>query len=272
MKARRLAAALLLLAAAGMGQAASRPTPSTAEVDTVEGVLVAVRGGDCALAASRLNAGLSKRYPGIYLLAGTLYDEGVCLRASWERAERMYQAAHEAGHEGGLLRLVAGLARDRRDTAAALWWAQQLRSVPLPAACRLPKTIADDPELFVATLKLWLPSRVQACAHVAGVLSQLSAEVEYPRQALDLSFAGTVALDYQPASGEMTWKTLELEEKGLYGANSGDTVGDRSSRRMRQSLENHLRSLGANVLKRFPRPEGVDPEWRLQMQFVFRLE
>lgn len=267
--ARALGAALLGLLAGG-ALAVERPEESTAEADTIASVMHGFRHSDCKLAVSHLNRGLKARYPGIYVLAGSMYEEGLCLKANWEQAERMYLRAQEVGHGAGLLRLVAGLARGHRDIGAALWWAQQAK-ISLPADCRLGPAARADPEAFVRALQAWPAGRPQACAYVAGVMAFLVGDAEYPRSSLAMGFSGRVELQYTPADERMDWKTLEITEHALYGVSSGDTVADRDSRKFRLQFEAALRDLGAQALKRFQRPPAVDPAWALRMVFVFDL-
>jgi hypothetical protein len=131
---------------------------------TLAGALALLPTGPAGAAAiGALNNGLAAAYPGVLLMAGTMFDEGLCLKPNWERAERLYLRAQKAGHRGGRLRLIAGLAAPGSDPAAALWWAQQ-ENGPLPSPCPVPEMAAFDAERFVAELKLSSPQRVAACA------------------------------------------------------------------------------------------------------------
>ena len=264
----RFLAAALLASCIAAG-AATRPEESRAERDTLAGVINALDHKDCARAVSRLNAGLSSRYPGVYLMAGTMYEEGLCLKPNWERAERMYRLAHEAGHGAGLLRLVAGLAQGGRDSAAAVWWAQQTTELPLVEDCRVPQRIWSDPDLFVATIKLWPAARLAGCVYVAGVMAHVAGDLEYPGAALAGNLGGTVELDYTPAQGSMQWRTVDLDKGVVYGLNTGDSLAEGNSRKTRASLERTLGELGAQALKRFEQPAGIDPAWRVQTRWVF---
>lgn len=267
----RALAALLLALLAGASAAVPRPEESRAEADTISSVMLGFHHRDCAFAVKHLNSGLKARYPGIYVLAGSMYEEGLCLKASWEQAERMYLRAHEAGHGAGLLRLVAGLARDNRDIGAALWWVQRASGAVLPDDCRVGDAERADPEAFVRALRGWPAGRAEACAYVAGVMAFLVGDAEYPRSSIALGLTGRVELRYTPAVERMEWKTLEITEQALYGVASGDTVADRRSRKFRQQFETAMNELGANALKRFSRPAGVDPAWLLRVEFVFDL-
>ncbi len=250
--------------------AALRPEETPAEAEAVAEVVNALQHADCPRAAARLNAGLKERYPGIYLLAGSMYENGTCLKPSWERAERMYLLASEAGHRGGTLRLVAGLAERGRDLAAALWWLQQEGGLPVPAECRVAGFVADAPEAFVATLRHWPQARLIGCTYVAGVLAHLISDVDYPVRALDFGVGGEVALRWQPAEGAMQWRTVQTQRlDGQYGAGDSATLVDGASRRTTQALEDYLRGVGEQALRRYARPAGIDPGWVIEQRIRF---
>jgi hypothetical protein len=261
-----LCAALLALNAG----AASRPPETQAERDTVQGVRVAIQHKDCKLAVSRLNDGLANAYPDVFLMAGRMFEDGICVKPSWERAERLYQRADEVGHHGGLLRLVAGLAHQNRDPAAALWWAHKAGGLNLPQACRVPH-LALEPEVFVSTLKLWPAQRLQGCVYTAGVVALVAGDLDYPQTAFQFSVAGKVAMVFKPAEGKLGWRTVDIEMLPMYGLVSGDQLLDRDSRAVKASLERHLRELGERALRRYEKPAGIDPEWDVSMDFVFSI-
>ncbi|HEX2011116.1 MAG TPA: hypothetical protein VJN44_09290 [Roseateles sp.] len=57
----------------------------------------------------------------------------------------------------------------------------------------------------------------------------------------------------------------------MLGVVSGDALRDRDSRWVKDSLRVHLDELAARVLKRYPRPDGIDPDWRIEQSYVFTL-
>jgi hypothetical protein len=276
-RATALKAAAALLASvlwlpAAMAAADRRPAPTPVETESLQSIKNALMARDCQLAVQRLNRALRSAWPGAFLMAGQFYEEGLCLDANWERAEHMYRRAHESGHEGGLLRLVAGLAAGGRDPAAALWWAQQAPGLPLPGDCRVPQAERSDPERFVAVLKQWPQARLAGCVYAAGVVADVSGTLEYPVFALEFWLVGEVEMNFWPAEARFEWKTLEFEAKQIHGWVDGDRARDREGPFARRAFERHLVQAGERALKRFNRPAGVDPAWRQRVVFSFDLE
>jgi TPR repeat protein len=101
----------------------------------VQAVSAAMGRSDCVAAASALNAGLAKSHPEVWLLAGAMFEDGLCLKANWDRALNFYQRADGAGLPSAAARLAAGYATAAggRDLAASLWWAARAKTA-LPAA------------------------------------------------------------------------------------------------------------------------------------------
>ncbi len=259
-------AALLALNAS----AAQRPPETQAERDTVQGVRSAIEQQDCKLAAARLNDGLAKAYPDVFMLAGRIFEDGICLKASWERAQGMYQRAEQVGHRGGLFRLVAGLAYQNRNPTAALWWAHKAGGLNLPQPCRVAQR-ALEPEVFVNTIKLWPAGRLQGCVYTAGVVALVAGDLDYPQRALRFYMAGKVAMKFSPAEGQLSWRTIEVEAQPMYGVVSGEQLQDRDSRAVNSAFERHLQELGERALRRYERPANVDPDWEVLTDFVFSI-
>lgn len=262
---------VLAASAAAQGQAL-RVEESPLEREAVADVAQALRAAQCERAVSRLNEGLKARHPGMFVLAGSMYENGVCLKPSWERAERLYLSASEAGHEGGLLRLVAGLAEGGRDIGAARWWLQRSR-VLVPEECRVPGFVADQPEAFVVTLRQWSAQRLATCVYAAGVMSHLAADIDYPTVALSFGESATVRAEFQPAAGVIEVRTLEREAlAGRYGLTSGSDEMLAASGKVRSALEAHVREVADRALARFSRPgSGISPDLKLTSDFAFRV-
>jgi hypothetical protein len=145
-----------------------------------------------------------------------MYETGTCLKPSWERAERLYLLASQAGHRGGTLRLVAG------------------------------------------------------CAYVAGALAHLASDVDYPMRALAYGAGGEVAMRWQPAQGAMQWRTLRTQQlDGQYGVGDSAALVDGASRRTAKALEDYLRGVGEQALRRYTKPADIDPAWAIEYLFVF---
>lgn len=272
---KRLGLALLLAVAATAGAQTSerqRPEMTRAESQAINGVIVALEHKDCSRAVARLNSGLAQAYPGFFMLAGSMYEDGLCLKPNWERAERMYLRAHEAGHNDGMLRLVAGYALGGRDPGAALWWAQRAHRLRVPADCKAEPGDAQDPDRFVAALRDWPRERLDACLYVLGVTARVIGDVDYPASALVFELAGTVEMHFKPAAGAIEWRTLAIQEPQMTGVVDGDTLRDRGSRRVQRALETHLREIGLRALKAFPKPAVVPEAWEWKTTFFFTLE
>jgi hypothetical protein len=257
---------------AGFTCAAQRPEVTMAEADTVAGVRTAMEHKNCGLAVSRLNEGLAAKMVDVYMLAGAMYEEGLCLKPNWERAAQMYLRADERGHGGAWMRLVSGYVYQMRDPASAIWWVSRRGGLGLPKPCLLPSGLWDDPEAIVATLRAWPGGLVDQCAYMAGVVAHVRGDVLFPQLAFELGMNGRVAMHFLPASGRIDWQTIELEELQIPGLVDGDRLRDRSSRKARQVFEAHLREVGERALKRYARPEGLDSEWHVDHEFRFNIE
>jgi len=72
----------------------------------VQAVTEAMVKRDCTAAAAALNAGLAKQHPEVWLLAGAMFEDGLCLKPNWDRAVNFYQRADSAGQPAAALRLV----------------------------------------------------------------------------------------------------------------------------------------------------------------------
>jgi TPR repeat protein len=269
---RRFAVGLGLLACATGAPCAEphRPGVTQAEWEWLNGVHSALGHRDCKLAVSRLNDGLAGRYPDAFLLAGTMYEEGLCLKAQWDRAATMYQRALAAGHRGGRYRLIAGLAQ--REPAVALWWTQEGNIVWLPEACRVPAEAVRDAEAYATALQRWPPGRLAACAYLAGVASAISGDLEYPGDALGMLIEGTVRMQFIPAEARIEWRTTEVARLEPSGLMSGERVMERDAVKARDSLRRYLDELGKRALNRDrAAPPASDPGWLVNVEYVFTI-
>lgn len=265
--------ALAVLLAAPAVQAAQRPDMSAHERDLLGDVHKALQARDCKRAVERLNAGLARQFPDIYIMAGSMYEQGLCLSPNWERAERMYQLARSGGHGAGVLRMIAGYAHGRRDPASALWWAHQPGAELAPTFCRVDDAAAKDPDAFVAALRAWPAGRLAHCTYVVGVLAAISGEVEYPSVAQDYAMSANLTMDFVPSAGTVAWSTVDVTLEETAGLVDGDAMRDRNARSVQNSFRTYLSGVSDGVLARFARPDGIDPSWRAQQQyqFIFRL-
>lgn len=263
---------LLALGVAQAGAADSRKEPpSKPESQAIAAIHDAMRAQDCTLAASRLNEALKRKFASAYLLAGTMYEQGVCLKPDWERASTLYQQAAAAGEPQGRLRLVAGLAAGNRDRAAAMYWALEDQSLHLPAECEAGRDLRKDPDAYVAQLRTWPAGRLDACVYVAGVVSAIAGEIEYPSMGVAYSIYGNYRMSFNPSSATIEWTEQELRLGDMLGASTGDNVRDRDSGLIRQTLRRELEETSQRTLRRFTKPADVPTGWRFQQDFAFHI-
>lgn len=260
--------------ALGMSQAGAdgrKEPPSKPESQAIAAIHDAMRARDCTLAASRLNDALKRKYPSAYLLAGTMYEQGVCLKPDWERASTLYQQATAAGEPQGRLRLVAGLAAGNRDRAAAMYWALEDAGQRLPAECEAGRELRGNPEAYVAQLRKWPAGRLDACVYVAGVVSAIAGEIEYPSMGTAYSIYGSYRMSFTPSTATVEWTERELRLGDMLGVSSGDDARDRDSARVRQTLRRELEETSQRALRRFAKPAEVPAGWRFQQDFAFQI-
>ncbi len=260
--------------ALAQGSTPFRPDESVAERDTVASVHLALQYKDCSRAVSHLNGGLRARYTGIYLLAGAMYENGLCLKADWDRAQGLYQRAQEAGHSGGGYRLVAGAAVNPpgagpRDVGLALWWGQEVLGAGLPEPCRVPAFVHKDAEAYVLTLQRWPPERLAHCVYSAGVMAAAIADLAFPSAAVELQLTGEIEMRFLPARGEIEWKTLSLDVADSIGLRGQEAAERRLTRKGRETFESYMRDLGERALKRYIRPAGIPDNWVMTSSFAF---
>ncbi len=169
----------LALAATALSARADVDYSHQIDQQALSDVLVYIEHKDCAGAIGALNKGIAKKQRAVLLLAGSLYEQGLCLKRDWDRAAYYYQMSHEAGNVAALPRLVAGHAEQGRNPVAALWWLAQSQYVFAPA-CASANTLVGDPDAFISALQKWPAGQIDACAYVAGVVMRLVGEVEFP--------------------------------------------------------------------------------------------
>ena len=245
------------------------PTPAQKAVQVV---LDAIQKRDCPGAVAGLNAGLAKAYPEIFTLAGALYEEGVCVRQNWQRAEGLYQRAVAVNHPGVAPRLAAGYASAAggRDQAAALWWAARAKTA-LPAVCASVLPLAADADKFIAALQAWPPAQVEHCAYAAAVMAGVQAELEQPDFASSYGMVGTVVLNFVPAQGR-----IGIQDEGVdappsaVGVLTAGSSQDLERRAARKAFQAQLRQTADLALKRFEKPAGLPDDWRVEARHVFQ--
>jgi hypothetical protein len=226
----------------------------------------------CDGAVADLKTGLKKEFPEVALLAGSMYDNGICVKRDWDRAVAFYVQAWQGGMKEGADRLAAGYAAPEHgpDTAAALWWASRQRSRPVKGCTVSPANI-DDPDRFVAELQAWPQQQLVVCNYITGVMSMVSAETQYPEWASDLGVGGEVGVRFLPAVPGFEWKKGATQEYRLLGLVDGDNLRGRGSRAVTGGFEKSLREVADRALRRYPHPAGIPAETTVEVQYVFSI-
>jgi hypothetical protein len=245
--------------------------PTEAE-KAAQAVVEAISRRDCGQAASQLNAGLAKGHPELMLLAGAMYEDGVCLKPNWERAQSFYEKAAAAGRSEAVARIAAGYAAPAggRDAAASLWWAFKAKTA-MPAACTQVRNLADDPDRFVAALNGWPAGQLGACVYAAAVMATIQGEIATPDTATAYGLQGTVRLDFAPEQGR-----IDIAEELSAAPRSAGVVADATQRESglraaRAALSTRLRQVTDRALKRYDKPAGIDPTWQATVTWIFEL-
>lgn len=223
---------------------------------------------ECPKAVEELKAGVKSKQPDVLLLAGTLFEEGLCVKQNWEKAANLYELAHDAGNFSGIPRLVAGYAIAGRDNGLALWWAAQ-RPAGLPSACIPKADPRTDPEGFNAALERMPAPLFQGCVYSVGVASDVIAETYYPPEASRNGVSGDLLMEFVPSSGTITWKYERFEiGRPAVVRDLAKTQFDHT-RAVENSLMSYLTKKGESALARYKKPEGIDPSFKMHRRFIF---
>lgn len=264
-----LALPMFLLPSLAQAQASSRLA-----LEAVHDVRIRIDARDCGAAVERLKAGMKSGYPEVALLAGSMYEHGICVKPDWDNAVTFYVQAHQGGLKEAAERLAAGYADPARgpDAAAALWWSLRDRGGARTQACAVSEAAQQDPDRFVAELKAWDPAKLAICNYIVGVISTVSAEVKYPRLAQAWSMHGEVTLRFLPALPRIELKTGETGAYQLYGWIDGDAVRDREAAPVKRGFETALREVANRALRRYPQPAGIPDNAEVAVRYVFDLQ
>jgi hypothetical protein len=245
-------------------------TQTPRDRESVASVWVYLDAKDCAGAVRVLNEGVAKGHPTVMLMAGAMFESGICVKQNWDRAVNFYQRAEAQGHPSAGARLAAGFAAPvgGQDKAAALWWALKA-GLMLPEACRSAEPLVSDADRFVADLRSWPAGLVDACSYVAGVMGSIRGDAEFSSRAAAFGMKGTVKLVFEPARGAIDVDTTSIEFIQLGGVVSGNTLLDRQSKDAKKEFERDLRRAADRALERFAMPGGINPSWKLTYAFIF---
>lgn len=271
-----LCAALVLAASATVANAAApsniliKPNPNA----TLE-VRKHIDSGRCKAAIEELKPGLKARQPDLLLLAGSMYDEGICMAPDWNKAVAMYQLADEAGHPAAAARLIAGYAKAGRDHGTALWWAAQRNDQGrYPALC-IPRADPANAEAFNTELERMPAQLFRGCVYLVGVSTELYSRVQFPPTALYHGLSGNVTMVFDAALGTINWNQdlLIEDERQPLGLRDLAKEGLANPRAIRRSLLTYLEERGKFALAQYQRPEGeLDPALVVTARFDFMLQ
>ncbi|HEX9171255.1 MAG TPA: hypothetical protein VF861_01190 [Telluria sp.] len=264
-----LARGALLSALAALSlSAAARNTPAE---NSVEAVLEHIQARDCKGAVDALKAGLANNHPEVALLAGSMYDNGICVRRDWQRAATFYILADQGGQKAAVQRLIAGYAAPENgpDTAAALWWAS--REGQPAAPCGVSAKAAQDPDRFVAELGAWPQQRLAQCNYVVGVMATMAGELRYPDRPFDFSMGGEVEVLFLPAVPRVDLKIGASTEHRPLGLIDGDALVHGRSKATRNQFGDEVRKVADRALKRYPQPPGIPADTTASMRLIFTI-
>ena len=259
----RISLATALLLAVHAASAAQGYSPNREDLNSV---ILQLQHKDCPAAIAALNKGIASKQPDLLLLAGSMYEHGLCLKPNWLAAEGYYLQANQAGNPGAIDKLIAGYARENRDPAAALYWNALSRRESLPAPCLFKPGLADDPDKFVAELQTWKPDRIAACVYMAGVTAQVRAELEFPQELVDRGMSGELHGSFNAATATFTWKTEHTEEM----VTTRTVAFEESTKRMKGILLKHATTISDRALQNYKQPAGIDPAWNAPIRFRYR--
>jgi hypothetical protein len=242
----------------------------------VAGITDRIRLKDCEGAVADLKTGLKKGFPEVAMLAGSMYENGICVKPDWERAIPFYIQAWQGGVRDGADRLAAGYAAPEHgpDIAAALWWATRNRNpngtLHGVTGCTVPKAVADDMDRFVAELQTWSQSRLQACNYMVGVMSTIEGEVKYPSMAYLYSVGGDVKIRFLPGIPRIELQKGGSTEIQTHGARYGDIASERHELTS-GSFEQAMDDVANRALRRYPHPDGIPADTVVKVDYRFTL-
>lgn len=228
-------------------------------------------------AIGAVKSGLAEKKPYVMLLAGNMYEEGLCVKPDVDKAMGLYMRAEEAGQAFALLRLAAAYARPGRDNGMALWWsAKSGGQMRFPARCVPAADPVKDPDGFNAALERMAPATFQSCVYLIGVVSELLAQVRYPQLALRNNVTGRFRMAFVPASGTITWTVEELEmDEGSPNAFFRDLGAEAlaNPRVIKNSIVKYLNDKSSFALGRYPVPAGdFAPDFTYRFDYKFSID
>jgi len=249
---------------------ASAASKASAADSALEDVRRQIEARDCDYAVSRLKGWLKQGEPKVFLLAATMYENGLCVKRDWANAVNFYTAAFEKGLPEAADRLAAGYADPANgpDIAAALWWAHKGHGLGL-RGCSVSKDVQDDPEAFVTQIGMWPEEQLTRCNYLVGVMSTISAELNYPKLGSIHNVGGEVNLRFLPGQARIEVKQQESREYALLGWVDGDTLRERWRPEVHNAFEKTLSDLAKRALARYPQPKGIPVDLKVETKYSF---
>jgi hypothetical protein len=222
---------------------------------------------DCPGAVHALKGGLKAHQPDVLLMAATMMEEGVCMKADWQKAVKLYDMAYQAGSPSAWSAMVSALAVAGRDNGAALWYAAQ-RPAGFPSDCFPKADPLKDPDAFNVELEHMAPNVFKACVYMVGVMYEVFGHAKFPRDALYNRVQGDVSMKFVPSAGTISWTFVKTADN-IANYRRSSLFDD--ERKAEKSLLNYLTGKGNFALARYTRPEGIDPGTVLTTKFVFTI-
>lgn len=230
---------------------------------------------NCESAVKLLNKSLAEKAPETYLLAGSMYEDGVCLKKSWEKAIHYYSLAQQAPlnprlpqtQRLALSRIIGTLAKDHRDPGTALWWASGVGDIG-PAECHSADHLRDDPDAFTAALNNWGAAKLSACVYTIGVLHRIMGDVNYPRDAAQQGMSGAFEMTFIPSQANISWRTLDSSRLSVSHVAQ---PGNSEARLIKRQFIDFFEAISKRALTDFPKPDNIEPAWKITEQFTFEV-
>lgn len=265
-----------LLAALCSAPASAAPGPVDPQLDSIAdeiigSVRIAITAGNCDAAVNLLKSGLKSGRPKVSLLAGSMYEQGLCVKRDWDTAISFYALAADGGLNQGADRLAAGYADpvNGPDIAAALWWAQRGMSRLVIPYCPISDEALKDPDRFVAEIGTWEPARLATCNYVFAVSSMMTAELAYPELAADFNLGAEVRYIFYPGKPAVEIEKSETQEYAMLGVIDGDALRYRNRKDKTGGFEKAVNDVAKRALARYPQPPGISPDAKVHLGIGF---
>jgi hypothetical protein len=266
--AKTVAISCALLAASSAWAAPTIKVPDPRET---RGLRAYLDSNDCPGALQVVKAGIKARQPDVLLMAGTMMEEGICMKADWEKAVTIYEMAYQEGSPTAWSSMIAALALPGRDNGRALWYAAQ-GGLPkgMPSGCIPTADPIKELDAFNTQLEHMAPGLFKACVYMVGVTNEVFGHVQFPPIALHYGVQGNLTMKFTPASGTIAW-TFEqtADSTAKYRAMARDQFDD--ERKIDKILLTYVTAKGKYALGRYARPDGIDPGIVLSSMFAFTI-